>query len=179
MVDTKQLVENINNVYRERLRVLATIEEIRQHHLVRDYAQFYLDKNGELQSRIVEDANLSDAAKLQVQGRINKIHSLIDSHNQKYKSIRNTIMKLSREKALCVLKECAMESVKLYDEVNDALLKDMKKYNAIDQNFQGKVDLTKLKNLPNSRKVTLTILQQYIDYEIDCYKKLEVETKKF
>ena len=84
-------------------------------------------------------------------------------------------MELPSTQALCILKDCAKESIKLYDEVNDALVKDMKKYNAIDPNFKGKVDLTKLKNLPRSRKVTLTVLQQYIDYEIDCYKNFEEE----
>lgn len=175
MINIEELANHLNDNYRERLSILAMIEDIRQHHLVRDYAEFYLDKNGELQSRLINDASLSYAAKIQVEGRIAKIHSLIENYNQTYKKLRKIIMELPSTQALCILKDCAKESIKLYDEVNDALVKDMKKYNAIDPNFKGKVDLTKLKNLPRSRKVTLTVLQQYIDYEIDCYKNFEEE----
>ena len=175
MNNTEGLINHLNKNYRDRLKILATIEEIRQHHLVRDNAEFYLDKDGELKARIKLDNDLSYGEKLQVEGRIAKIHPLLSNYNQTYKKLRKIITELSPAKALFILKECAKESIKLYDEINDVLLKDMKEHNAIDQDFQGKIDLNKLRNIPKSRKVTLTVLQQYIDYEIDFYKHFEEE----
>lgn len=173
MIYTNGLTEQLNDNYKERLNILAVIEDIRQHHLVRDYAQFYLTKNGELKSMVKDDSSLTEAARLQVEGRVAKIHSLIENYNETYKKIRKIIAQLPPEQALYVFKECAKESIRLYDEVNDDLVKEMKKYNAIAPDFQGKVDVSKLKNLPWSKKVTLTILQQYIDYEIAFYKSFE------
>lgn len=169
----QNLIKQLNDNYQERLMVLATIEEIRQHHLVRDNAEFYLDKNGELKAVIKSTSNLSYAERMQVEGRIAKIHSLLNNYNQNYRNIRNEIAMQPLKKANYLLKECVKESIRLYDEVNDALVKDMKKAKALDQDFQGKVNINTLKNNPRTRKVTLTVLQQYINYEIDCYKQFE------
>ena len=172
-MNTEELFKRLQNNYRERLMILATIEEIRQHHLVRDNVDFYLADNGELKSVIHNNNNLSKAEKMQVEGRIAKIHQLLSNYNQKYIKLRALIKQLPSDKAIYIFKECAKESIKLYDEVNDLLVEDMKKAKALDQDFQGKVDISTLKNNPRTRKLTLTILQQYINYEIDCYKQFE------
>ena len=147
MINIEGLVNHLEKNYRERLKLLATIEEIRQHHLVKDNAEFYLDKNGELKARIIEENDISYAERLQIQGRIAKIHPLLDNYNQTYKRLRKIITELPPEKALYILKECAKESIKLYDEINDVLVKDMKQCKALPEDFEGKVDISTLKNL--------------------------------
>ncbi len=175
MIDIEGLVNHLNQNFRDRLKLLATIEEIRQHHLVRDNAEFYLDKNGDLKVRIKEENDISYADRLQIRGRIGKIHPLLDNYNQTYKRLRKVVTELPADKALFILKECTKESIKLYDEINNVLVEDMKEHNRLPEDFEGRIDLNRLKNTPRARKVTLTVLQQYIDYEINFYKQFEKE----
>ena len=175
MANIEGLIEHINKNYRDRLKVLAAIEEIRQHHLVRDNAIFYLDSDGELKGKVLENNNLSSADLLQVRGRVAKLSPIISNYNQTYKKLRKIITELPQNKALYILKECAKESAKLYDEINNVLVEDLKQHNKLPEDFEGRIDLNRLKNTPRARKVTFTVLQQYFDYETNFYKQFEEE----
>ena len=174
-IDYEGLISHLNKNYRNRLKILAMIEEMREHHLVRDNAEFYVNENGELKGRLKKDNELFYAERLQVEGRIAKLHPLLTNFNQTYKKLQKIVLELPKDKALRTQKECIKESIKLYDEINDLLVKDLKAKNKLDENFEGRIDLSKLKNIPKAKKVTLTVLKQYIEYETKVYEELEAK----
>ncbi len=161
-----KLEEKIIAVLKARENVLQAIERCRFHHLVKDNVRFYLSDAGSVVYKI--NPNLGEADRKNISVRLFKIETFIMTYNVLYARLLDECQKDLSLKSLKRLTLATVDqSDKFCDDMKEIIMSNDK------TRQDGKFDIDKLKDIPLTKKVSLLLMRDMKNFELDLVQKLD------